>query len=229
MAAQEKNSAAAAVKGFLKAIGSFFGDFGTAVVKGDAFVKLSLLWIGAGYAKRKQYVKAVLMTILEIAVIAFTVKFAMQYVPKIGSLGTVKMEKVFNMKTMKSEFNDYDNSFTILLFSLFSFVVWLAAAVVWFKSVINAYALQKMEEEGQHINTFKEDLRSLTEEKFHITLLTLPVLGVVIFTLIPILLLIFVAFTNYDQNHMPPTELFSWVGLSNFINLFGGGGLTTTF
>ena len=229
MAAQEKNSAASAVGSFLKAIGSFFGDFGTAVVKGDAFVKLSLLWMGAGYAKRKQYVKAILMTILEIAVIAFTVKFAMQYVPKIGSLGTVKMEKVFNMKTMKSEFNDYDNSFTILLFSLFSFVVWLAAAVVWFKNVINAYALQKMEEEGQHINTFKEDLKSLIEEKFHITLLTLPVLGVVIFTLIPILLLIFVAFTNYDQQHMPPTELFSWVGLSNFINLFGGGGLTTTF
>ncbi len=229
MAAQEKNSAASAVGSFLKAIGSFFGDFGTAVVKGGAFVKLSLLWMGAGYAKRKQYVKAILMTILEIAVIAFTVKFAMQYVPKIGSLGTVKMEKVFNMKTMKSEFNDYDNSFTILLFSLFSFVVWLAAAVVWFKNVINAYALQKMEEEGQHINTFKEDLKSLIEEQFHITLLTLPVLGVVIFTLIPILLLIFVAFTNYDQQHMPPTELFSWVGLSNFINLFGGGGLTTTF
>ena len=117
MAAQEKNSAASAVGSFGKAIGSFFRDFGTAVVKGDAFVKLSLLWMGAGYAKRKQYVKAVLMTILEIAVIAFIVKFAMQYVPKIGSLGTVKMEKVFNMKTMKSEFNDYDNSFTILLFS----------------------------------------------------------------------------------------------------------------
>ena len=229
MVAQEKNSAASAVGSFLKAIGSFFGDFGTAVVKGDAFVKLSLLWMGAGYAKRKQYVKAILMTILEIAIIAFTVKFAMQYVSKIGNLGTVKMEKVFNMKTMKSEFNDYDNSFTILLFSLFSFVVWLAAAVVWFKNVINAYALQKMKEEGQHINTFKEDLKSLIEEKFHITLLTLPVLGVVIFTLIPILLLIFVAFTNYDQQHMPPTELFSWVGLSNFINLFGGGGLTTTF
>ena len=229
MAAQEKNSAAAAVRGFFKAIGEFFGEFGTAVAKGDAFVKLSLIWMGAGYAKRKQYVKAILMTILEIAVIAFTIKFAMQYVPKIGSLGTVKMEKVFNMKTMKSEFNDYDNSFTILLFSLFSFVVWFAAAVVWFKNVSNAYALQKMEEAGEHINTFKEDLRSLLEEKFHITLLTLPVLGVVIFTLIPILLLIFVAFTNYDQQHMPPTELFSWVGLNNFISLFGGGGLTTTF
>ena len=229
MAAQENNSAVAAVSGFFKAIGEFFADFGTAVAKGDAFVKLSLIWMGAGYAKRKQYVKAVLMTILEIAVIVFSVKFAMQYVPKFGSLGTVKMEKVFNMKTMKSEFNDYDNSFTILLFSLFSFVVWFATAVVWFKNVINAYALQKLEEAGKHINNFKEDLVSLTEEKFHITLLTLPVLGVVIFTLIPILLLIFVAFTNYDQQHMPPTELFSWVGFSNFISLFGGGGLTSTF
>lgn len=229
MAAQDNNSAAAAVSGFFKSIGGFFADFGTAVVKGDAFVKLSLIWMGAGYAKRKQYVKAVLMTLLEIAVIVFSVKFAMQYVPKFSTLGTVKMEKVFNMKTMKSEFNDYDNSFTILLFSLFSFVVWFAAAVVWFKNVINAYTLQKMEEAGKHINTFKEDIRSLTEEKFHITLLTLPVLGVVIFTLIPILLLIFVAFTNYDQQHMPPTELFSWVGFSNFISLFGGGGLTSTF
>ena len=221
MAAQEKKS--------LKAIGGFFADFGTAVMKGDASVKLSLLWMGAGYAKRKQYIKAILMTLLEIGIILFTVKFALQYVPKFGSLGSVKMEKVFNMKTMKSEFNDYDNSFTILLFSLFSFVVWFAAAIVWIKNVVNAYELQKLSEAGKHINTFKEDLRSLTEEKFHITLLTLPVLGVVIFTFIPILLLIFVAFTNYDQQHMPPTELFSWVGFSNFASLFGGGGLTSTF
>ena len=56
MAAQENNSAVAAVSGFFKAIGGFFADFGTAVVKGDAFVKLSLIWMGAGYAKRNQYV-----------------------------------------------------------------------------------------------------------------------------------------------------------------------------
>ena len=45
MAAQDNNSAAAAVSGFFKSIGGFFADFGTAVVKGDAFVKLSLIWI----------------------------------------------------------------------------------------------------------------------------------------------------------------------------------------
>lgn len=54
-------------------------------------------------------------------------------------------------------------------------------------------------------------------------------LGVVIFTVVPILLLILVAFTNYDQNHMPPGGLFTWVGFQNFISLFGGGGLTVSF
>ncbi|RKI41826.1 ABC transporter permease subunit [bacterium D16-51] len=229
MANQKKGTAMAAVSGFFKAIGGFFSSFGTAVAKGDLFVKLSLLWWGAGYVRRKQYIKALIMTALEAAVILFTIFFAMEYVPKFGSLGTVKAEKVFNPQTMKSEFNDYDHSFMILLFSLFSFVVWFAAFIVWIRNTINVYKLQLMEEQGEHINTFKEDLKTYIGEKFHITLLTLPVLGVIVFTLIPILLLIFVAFTNYDQQHTPPTELFTWVGFKNFIALFGGGGLTSTF
>lgn len=209
--------------------GGFFSGFGTAMVRGDLFVKLSLLWWGAGYVRRKQYVKAVLLTVLEAAVILFTVNFAMDYVPKFSTLGTVKAEKVFNMQTMKSEFNDYDHSFKILLFSIVSFVVWIAAVTVCIMNVRNVYRLQQMEECGIHINSFKEDLRAYKEEKFYVTLLTLPVLGVVVFTLVPILLLIFVAFTNYDQQHMPPSSLFTWVGFSNFISLFGGGGLTVTF
>lgn len=211
------------------AVGRFFSGFGTAVAKGDAAVKLSLIWMGAGYARRKQYAKAVIMTVLEAAVIAFTMLFSMQYVPKFSTLGTVQMEQVFDMATMTTKFNDYDHSFKILLFSLFSFVIWAAFLVVWMKNVANVYELQKKAERGGHINTFKEDLISFKEEKFHITLLTLPVLGVVIFTAIPILLLILVAFTNYDQNHMPPDQLFSWVGFQNFLSLFGGGGLTSTF
>lgn len=204
-------------------IGPFFSNFGTAVARGDWSVKLSLLWMGAGYARRKQYAKALIMTALEVGAVLFTIFFAMQYVPKFGTLGTVQAEQVFNMETMKTEWNDYDNSFMILLFSLFSFVVWFAFIAVWMKNVVNVYHLQLRAEAGQHVNTFVEDLRSYLDEKFHITLLTLPVLGAAVFTVVPILLLILVAFTNYDQQHMPPTNLFSWVGLSNFITLLGGG------
>lgn len=206
----------------------FFSDFGTAMAQGDLFVKLSLIWWGAGYLRRKQYIKAIIMTLLEAAVILFTCTFAMQYVPKIGTLGTVQAEQVFNIQTMQTEWNDYDNSFMILLFSLFSFVVWAAAIAVALRTVVNTYNLQLQAEAGQHVNSFIEDLRTYLDEKFHITLLTLPVLGIVVFTVIPILLLILVAFTNYDQQHMPPTNLFSWVGIDNFVTLFGGN-ITSTF
>ena len=204
-------------------------EFGKAIVHGDIFVKLTVLWWGLGYARRKQFVKALLMTILEVFVIAFTIKVSTQYIPKFGTLGTVKAEKVFNMKTMKNEWNDYDNSFMILLMSLFSFVVWAFGIIVMILAVNGSYSLQLKAKAGEHINNIKEDLYDLCDKKFSITMLSLPVLGVVIFTIIPILFLIFVAFTNYDQNHMPPAELFGWVGIKNFVTLFGGGGLTATF
>ena len=127
---------------FLAAVTGFFSDFGTAVVKGDLSVKLSLIWMGAGYARRRQYMKALLMTLLEIAVIVFTLQFSIQYVSRFTTLGTVPMEQVFNLETMKIEMNDYDNSFLILLFSLFSFVIWFAALILWMKNVINVYRLQ---------------------------------------------------------------------------------------
>ena len=217
-----------AIGGFFGAIGGFFADFGRAFAGGDFFVKLTLLWWGAGYARRKQYMKALLLTLLEAAVILFTCGFAMRYVPKFGTLGTVQAQQVFNMQTMQSEWNDYDNSFMILLFSLFSFVVWAAAAVTCIRNVVGAYRVEQLARSGGHVNSFREDLREYLDEKFHITLLSLPVLGVVVFTVIPILLLILVAFTNYDQQHMPPTNLFTWVGFANFSTLFGGG-ITSTF
>lgn len=217
-----------AISGFFWGIARFFAEFAMAMAKGDLFVKLTLVWWGAGYLRRKQYVKALLMTLLEAAVILFSVNFAMNYVPKFGTLGTVQAEQVFNMKTMQSEWNDYDNSFMILLFSLFSFVIWFAAGIVCIRNVVNVYALQKEAQLGRHVNTFVEDVKSYLDRKFHITLLTLPVLGIVVFTLIPILLLVLVAFTNYDQQHMPPTNLFTWVGLNNFVSLFSSS-ITSTF
>lgn len=217
------------MKKFFGAIGGFFREFGEAVVKGDLFVKLSLIWMGAGYIRRKQFIKGILMTLLEVAIILFTFGFAMDYVPKFGTLGTVKQEAIFNIATMQNEFNDYDHSFMILLFSVVSFVIWAVSLFIYLRNIVNCYRLQKKAEAGEHINTFAEDMTEYKNQKFYITLLSLPVVGVVVFTIVPLIILIFVAFTNYDQQHMPPSSLFTWVGFDNFKNLFASGGLTITF
>ncbi len=218
-----------AIGGFFGAIGRYFADFGKAMAKGDIFVKLSLIWWGAGYIARKQYVKGIIMTLLEAGIILFSIFFAPQYVSKFGTLGTVQFEQVFDVNTMQMVPNDYDHSFLILLFSLFCFVVWTVTFFICISVVKNAYRLQLRAQSGGHINSFKDDIADYFDKKFHVTLLSLPVLGIVIFTVIPILLLVFVAFTNYDQYHMPPAALFTWVGFDNFKSLFTSGGLTVSF
>lgn len=216
-------------EGFFSSVGGFFKDFFTAVAKGDFFVKFSLIWFGAGYIRRKQFVRTLLITVFEAAVILYTIFIAPQYISKFGTLGSVKMEQVFDVNTMQYKFNDYDDSFQILLFSVISIVIWAVFLFVWMKNVITVYKLQLKAESGKHINSFKDDINDFLNDKFHITLLTLPVLGIVLFSVVPIIVLILVAFTNYDQQHLPPSELFDWTGLTNFISLFGGGGLTITF
>ena len=68
--------------------------------------------------------------------------------------------------------------------------------------------------------TFKETVRSLFDENFHITILAIPVLGIVLFTIVPLIFSILVAFTNYSANHRPPTQLFTWYGFKNFETIF---------
>lgn len=213
---------------FFKLIGNCIKKFGLAVAHGDIFVKLSLLWMGAGYAGRKQFVKAILITFFQAVMILFFIDIAIPNLSQFGTLGSVQRELVYDSSIRDTVVNDYDNSFQILLFGLISIVVILVAVVVYVANIINVRKLELQKKDGKHINNFREDVKQLFDKKFHVTLLALPILGIVIFTIIPLILMILVAFTNYDQNHSVPEHLFTWVGFKNFISLFSNT-VTSTF
>lgn len=196
-------------------------------IRGDIWVKLSAVFMGAGYFGHGQIMKGLLMMLFEAVSIGYMILVGIPYLSKFNTLGTVAFEKVFNLVTMKNEINDYDHSFKILLFGVITLVFILAFVVIYLMNLVHVYRLQKLKNAGAHINTLKEDLKSLVNEKFHITLLFLPCGGVLLFTIIPLIIMIAVAFTNYDQNHMPPSALFTWVGFKNFQNLFAIGSTAT--
>lgn len=212
----------------IRNIGQFFTNFAKDLIQGDIFVKLSLICMGAGYFRRKQIIKGIIMTVFQIAVVVFALMVAVPYLDKFTTLGTVQREMVFNIDTMKNEVNNYDHSFKILLYGLVSIAVLVSSFFVYLSNISRVRKLQVMAENGKHINTFAEDMKSFVNEKFHITLLFFPVVGIILFTVIPLLVLILVAFTNYDQTNMPPTSLFTWVGISNFKRLFESS-MTVTF
>lgn len=200
--------------------GNYFKEFGTAVAKGDIWVKLSMLIMGAGYIARKQIINGLIMIALEAVFIITCVFYAAPNLAKFGTLGTVQFEQVFDPLTLTSKVNDYDNSFLILLNSIIALFIIVSFIFVYIGNIKAVYRLQKQKEAGKHINNFREEIRSMLNEKFHITLLSLPCIGIILMNIIPILVLIAIAFTNYDQQHMPPSALFTWVGWKNFKQLF---------
>ena len=95
------------------------------------------------------------------------------------------------------------------------------------QGIINGLETTKAQYEESHprkyegrAKTFKESVDGLMNEKFHITILTLPLIGIILFSIVPLFFSILVAFTNYSQGHIPPTQLFTWIGLENFMTLF---------
>lgn len=216
------------MKKALSAIGNYFKNLGIAFVKGDIWVKLSAIVMGVGYFARKQIINGIIMLLVEAVFVVMCIGYAAPNLAKFGTLGTVQFEQVFDPLTMTSTVNDYDNSFMILLNSIIALFMILVFVIFWIANMKAVYRLQLKKENGQHINTFREDVRSMFNEKFHITLLTLPTIGIILMNILPILVLVAVAFTNYDQQHMPPNSLFTWVGWSNFKNLFANS-ITVTF
>jgi arabinogalactan oligomer/maltooligosaccharide transport system permease protein len=205
---------AAAVRRFAVHLGAVF-------VQGDAFTKLSFAIMGLGCLVRKQIVKGLLFLGLEAGFIAFLTTFGWKYLRYIGTLGVTAESEYIDPVTGIILYRPADNSMLILLYSVFTLVVMVGFFIVWAVSVNACWKAEQVQRKGLPPVSFKHELHSLLDERYHTTLLTAPTLMVFAFVVIPLLFMILIAFTNYDAKHQPPGNLFTWVGLQNFRDIFG--------
>ena len=217
----KKNPAAA----FFPALAENFREIGTTFANGDWKTRISYVVMGFGPILRGQVVKGLAFLAAEILFFLYLIQFGWQYVSKITTLGTVATQKI-RRKTVYG-----DNSFLILLFGILTIILIAAFLFVWRMNVRENMLEELRLKEGKSLPSNRKALRSLLDEHFDKTLLALPTLGIFIFTVLPIIFMVCVAFTNYDKEHQSPTNLFTWVGLENFKNLFsfGSSGFGTTF
>ena len=219
--AEKKNPVGA----FFGAVGTNIKEIGTTFAEGDIKTKLSYIIFGFGPLLRGQIVKGIVFLALEIAFFWYMGSFGSTYLSKFSTLGTIATEKV-GRKTVYG-----DNSFLILLFGLLTIIIIAAFILIWRLNVAENRKEEQILASGKQLPTNKKVLASLLDSNFDKTLLALPMTGIFIFTVLPILFMICVAFTNYDANHQAPTNLFTWVGFENFRQIFdfGGSGMGSTF
>ena len=202
-----------------------FVEIGTTFRDGDWKTRVSYLILGFGPILRGQLVKGIAYLACEVLFFVYLFRFGLQYLSKFNTLGTVETQKI-HRKTVYG-----DNSFFILLFGILTIVIIAAFIFLWRLNIRENMIEQEKRKEGKPLPTNKKAFSSLLDENFDKTLLAPPCLGIFVFTVLPILFMICVAFTNYDKNHQSPTHLFTWVGLQNFQSLFSFGttGFGSTF
>lgn len=173
-------------------------------------VKLSMCLMGLGQLFYGQIGKGLLyLGVLALAVSYFVYRGFQDFIG-LFTLGTREANTWLGVEG--------DNSVVMLLMGILSVIAIIFLVICYISNVKDAYATQKICEKGGRPSTLKEDLKQLLDKKFYKTVLFLPILGVCVFNILPIIFMIAIAFTNYGGSIVPP-KLVDWVGLDNFVSI----------
>ena len=183
---------------------------------GDIWAWLSLFIFGLGNLVRGQVLRFVLFIAAEAAYIWYMIYYGFQSILDMISLGDMASAKEWNEAKSIFEYVYKDNSMLMLLYGVMTLALTVAVVFLMFGSMRSSFAAQRRKEKGVAQPTFWQDIKSLFDGNLHKLLLSWPAIGVLLFTVIPIVFMIFIGFTNFDRNHQPPGNLFDWVGLKNF-------------
>ena len=97
-------------------------------------------------------------------------------------------------------------------------LIYFIGLFIW--NIRDAYKTSKVIEETKQVPDQVQYFKDVYENAFEYIVL-MPALFVVTFvSVMPILFGMAVAFTNYDAQHIPPNNLFEWVGFTNFRTIF---------
>ncbi|KXT78117.1 carbohydrate ABC transporter permease [Streptococcus sp. DD13] len=187
-------------------------------------VKLSFLIMGFTNLVNKQFTKGLLFLLSELA---FLLTFFIQIVPAIQgmiTLGTQEQGEVTQtVKGIKLTVQVAgDNSMLLLIFGLASLIFCAVFAYIYWCNLKSARHIVSLKKSGRKIPNFIEDFKTLADGRFHMGLMSVPLIGVLLFTILPLIYMICLAFTNFDHNHPAPKSLFDWVGFASFGDVFSG-------
>lgn len=190
---------------------NFFGNSGR-----ETYASMCLM--GTGQMLNGQYVKGLLYLLAEVAFVAY---FALRGVGDIigfFTLGTQKADAWLGIEG--------DNSVIMLLWGIFAWFALVVLVALWVSNIKDAQKYADMRP-FKTLPTFKDDLSSLLNKNFCKFILVLPLVGVGIFNVLPIVFMILIAFTNYGDDIVPP-ELVDW-SLDSFKKLVALGELSQSF
>ena len=190
-----------------------------AIRKGGIETKLSMILMGFGNIVHGQLIKGLIYMALEVVYVVFMVMTGAHCLAMLPSLGSVEQQEYWDEATQVYMYTKGDQSVLILLYGVATILITVLMVLAWRGTLRSAYKAECLAKERRHINSFREDLKTLLHENLQKLLMTPPMVFISLFTILPLIFMICMAFTNYSKidDHL---MLFDWVGLDNFAALF---------
>lgn len=170
---------------------------------------------GLGQFYNEQKFKGILFLALTVAFIGELILFGGSALTGLITLGTVPME---------------DHSMFLMIQGTLQLLLTIIFIGFYLININDAKRVARDWNAGKKVNTTtKEILTNMLDQGFPY-LLTFPAYVLMIFIIVfPVLVTVFMAFTNYDFYHIPPAQLIDWVGFKNFFSIFFLSSYRSTF
>jgi arabinogalactan oligomer/maltooligosaccharide transport system permease protein len=179
---------------------------------------LSVLVQGLGQIYNGQRLKGIVLLLIEALGLVYLVPRLGEAFWGLATLGetTQKFVKVNN----SSQLVKGDHSIFLMLNGLIVVFVLIVFLVIYVLNIQDAYKTGLLRDRGEKPKSFRQSYENATGRYFPYLMLALPALGVLFFTIMPIIFTILLAFTNYSApDHIPPAKLVDWVGFKTFKDL----------
>ncbi len=190
------------------------------LTQGNGKVSASMIVMGLGQLLYKQWAKGIMFLFIQISFIVYLILMGATDLFGFFTLGTQESNAWYGIKG--------DNSVVMLIMGILSILIIILYIAIYIANIKDVYRTQCAVDTLKKPASFKQEMGSLLDKSFHKTALALPVIGVCVFSILPIIFMILIAFTNYGGDIVPPA-LVDWVGFENFKKILSLGQFAPTF
>ncbi len=216
---------------FPERVAASFSRFSKRFADGSPGTKLSHFIFGAGNFYHKQYVKGFLFLLIQVGILALMIlNPSINNTPygwkALRNLSLTHVTEGGEFDPVTGHFASGSDCKLMVLFGFATIAMIVIYFLVWNLNIASSYKADMDRKIGKKPSTFREDLQDLLDGKFHVLMLTPTCIAATLFTILPTVFMIALAFTTYNQQDMNDlgTNLFHWNGLMNFRSVFTGEG-----
>ncbi|MFB1049812.1 ABC transporter permease subunit [Paraliobacillus sp. JSM ZJ581] len=159
---------------------------------------------GLGQLYNKRYMKGILLLVVTVSFLITTWNYIDIGIWGLFTLGTIPREH---------------HSIQLLIQGFISLIILAFGIAIYFYNLCDARKDAIAIEKGKPNPSLLQGVRDFYNNGFPYFMI-LPGLAMLLFIVVlPLLFMVALAFTNYNQYNAPPRKLLDWVGFDNFINL----------